>query len=115
MNKICALLLIIAAAVIGGVVAGLLAGFGLLGNYFATVLFMLILSAIIFVGYALLRCFCCGGRLPLILSGLSVLVNTLALALVGGFLVDVAVAIGFIFGIAFAVFAAAVIAVIVSR
>ncbi|MBR6513754.1 MAG: hypothetical protein IKT46_02850 [Clostridia bacterium] len=115
MNKICTILLIIAAAVISGVAAGLLAGFGLLGNYFAAVLFMLILSAIIFIGYALLRCFCCTSRLPLLLSGVSVLVNTLALGLVSGFLVDVAVAIGFIFAIAFAVFAAAIVAVIVSR
>ncbi|MBQ4602662.1 MAG: hypothetical protein IJB24_07365 [Clostridia bacterium] len=115
MNRFCAIILSIALGIVWGVVAGLLAGFGFIVDYFAPILFMLILSAVIFIGYAVARYFCGVSRLPLILSGSSVIVNTLALALISGLLVDFAVAIGFIFGIAFAVFAATVISVILTR
>lgn len=115
MNRLCAIILSIAIGIVWGVIAGLLAGFGFIGSYFAAVLFMLILSAVIFIGYAVARYFCGVSRLPLVLSAISVIVNTLALALISGVLVGVPVAIGFIFGIASAAFAATITSVILTR
>lgn len=115
MNRICALIVSIAVGIIFGVAAGLLAGFGFIGSYFAAVIFILALSGVIFLGYAALRFLSCVSAIPLILSGASVVVNTLVLALISGSLVGVPVAIGFIFGIGFGLFAAAVTAVIIRR
>ncbi len=115
MNRICALIISIAVGIVAGVAAGLLAGFGFIGSYFAAVIFILALSAVIFLGYAVLRYLSCACTIPLILSGTSVIANTLVLALISGSLVGVPVAIGFIFGIGFGIFAAAVTSVIICR
>ena len=115
MNRLCVILLSIAIGIVWGVAAGLLAGFGLIENYFSTVLFILVLSALVLLGYKAVGYLCPTSRIPLILSGISVIVNSLVLGLIGGTLVDVAVAIGFIFGIGFAVFAAMIIAMILTR
>ncbi len=115
MNRTCTLIVSIAVGIVFGVIAGLLAGFGFIGSYFASVIFILALSAVIFLGYALIRFLSCASIVPLILSGASVIVNTLVLALISGLLVVVPVAIGFIFGIGFGLFAAAITSVIIRR
>lgn len=115
MNRICGLIISIAVGIVAGVAAGLFTGFGLIGSYFAAVVYILALSGVIFLGYAALRYFGCASVVPLILSGASVIVNTLVLALISGSLVGVPVAIGFIFGIGFGIFAAAVTSVIIRQ
>ena len=115
MSRICALIVSIAVGIVAGVVAGLFAGFGFIGSYFAPVIFILALSSVIFLVYALLRYFLCVSRVPIAASAASVTVNTLVLALISGTLAGVPVAIGFIFGIGFGIFATAVASVVLSK
>lgn len=116
-NRAIVAILSIVLGLIFGIAAGLLAGFGLITNYYFSLVFIMVVSALLFLGYALRRLFGDDGiclfvpRSGFVLSAISVVISALAVALVSGIIATTPF-IGIVYGIAFGVFAAAIFAVL---
>lgn len=119
-NKNIIAVLSVIFGLIFGIGAGLLAGFGLIANYYYSLIYIMVVSALIFLGYAFKapghdrqsHGECTSAAFGL--AGVSVVISALGVALVSGVIATTSY-IGLVYGITFGVFAAAIFALLFTK